>query len=206
MNRHLTSKLLLAPVVWVLGTLAAAKAQNNELALTLGRIEGADRAANGADIGIGAGTAFQANYGRTLARWNPVSLQVEVHFLANPLREVDSFDRSITKDFASLYVTPGVRLKLIPSSRISPWLSLGAGYALYEHSTARLDGAPNPAPRHLHRGALQFGGGIDVGIANWFGLRAELRDFYTGNPSLNRRPEGSGQHNIVVSGGFLFTF
>ena len=193
-------------IAWILSAASAASAQTNQLALTLGRIEGVDRTASGTAVRIGAGTAFQANYGRTLWGRDRVALQVEVHFLANPLRDVDSADRSISKDFATLYVTPAVRLKLIPRGRLSPWFSFGAGYALYEHSTTTLDGAPNPAPRHLHRGAIQFGGGIDVAVWKWIGVRGELRDFYTGNPALNRRLDGAGQHNVVAGGGLFFTF
>jgi hypothetical protein len=197
---------LLAPFGCLFLAVSALRAENNELGLTLGRIEGADRSAGGTAIRIGAGTALQANYGRTVWTGDRVALQVEVHFLANPLREVESADRSITRDFATLYVTPGLRVKLLPAKRVSPWFSAGAGYALYEHSTTRLDGTPNAAPRLLHRGTLQFGGGADIRAWKWFGFRAEFRDFYSGNPEFNRRLEGSGQHNIVAGGGLLFTF
>jgi hypothetical protein len=54
---------------------------------------------------------------------------------------------SATQDFASLYVTPGVRLKAFPKSRISPYLAIGSGYADYEQSTAGINGQPNPASR-----------------------------------------------------------
>lgn len=128
-----------------------------------------------------------------------------MHFLANPLREVDSTNQRVTKDFATLFVTPGVRLKLVPAKRTSPWFSIGGGYALYEHSTESLSGQLNPAPRHLHRGALQLGAGVDVKAWRWLGFRGEIRDFYTGNPAFNIRPEG-GQHNLVAGGGFWFTF
>jgi hypothetical protein len=195
-------KTCLAPVMayLVLGG-TAGYAQKNELGLALGRIEGTDRTG----IAIDGGTALQANYARTLWQRDSVAVQLEAHFLANPLREVDSADRTVTRDFATLYLTPGVRLKLRPAARVSPWVSVGGGYALYEQSATRLDGSPNPAPRHLHRGALQFGGGVDVKVWRWFGLRGEFRDFYTGNPALNR-PLNGGQHNLVAGGGLLLFF
>jgi hypothetical protein len=37
-------------------------------------------------------------------------------------------------------------------------------------------------------------------------LRAEVRDFYTGQPRLNIRRSDSGQHNVVVSGGIVLRF
>jgi hypothetical protein len=37
-------------------------------------------------------------------------------------------------------------------------------------------------------------------------LRGEVRDFYTGQPRLNIVRSESGQHNVIVSGGFVLRF
>jgi len=184
--------------------------QKSELGLTLGRIGGPDRSAGSTPIEIGGGTALQADYARTF--WSKpadskpgVALQLEVHLLANPHRDVDSTNRTVTEHFATLYITPGIRVKFAPARRTSTWLSVGGGYALYEHSAKSLNGQPNPAPTHLHRGALQLGSGVDVKVWKWLGFRGELRSFYTGNPAFNIRPDG-GQLNLVPGGGLLFTF
>jgi hypothetical protein len=100
---------------------------------------------------------------------------------------------------ASLYALPGVRVKFRPAAAWSPFLAAGAGYALYEQSTRRIDGQPNPAPRFIHRGALDFGGGLDFKVWRFAGGRIEVRDFYSGNPGFNA-PVNGGQHSLVNFG------
>ena len=87
---------------------------------------------------------------------------------------------------------------------MSPYIAAGGGYALYENSTTRLDGRPNEAPRTNSTGAFQFGGGVDVRLWRWLGLRFEARDFITGRPAYNVAVPGR-QHNIVIGGGFVIS-
>ena len=112
----------------------------------------------------------------------------------------------LPRDFASLYLRPGIRVELNPKGRIQPSATLGAGYALYEQNTTPLSGVLNSAPRHLSRGAFQCGGGLDTPIFKWVSLRGEIRDFYTGLPALNVNTIRGGTHNVIVSGGFVLKF
>jgi len=180
-----------------------AAAQTHEIGLTLGRVSGVSRSS---DVSLDSGIALQANYGYRFLKRRHVAVSAEVHFLANGQREIRSRDTSATRDIATLYLTPGVRFKFGPIRSFSPYLSVGGGYALYEQSLFRIDGAPNPAPRFTHRGALMFGGGGDFPLWRWLGGRLEVRDFYSGNPSLNTPLNGSGQHNVVFSGGLVIRF
>ena len=172
-------------------------AQKHELGFTLGRLRGTDRG--------GGDTALQANYGYRLWSNAALALSGEIQMLASPLREVTGPANS-TRDYSSLYVTPGIRVKLNPDGRVQPYGAIGGGYALYEQSTTTLAGAPNSAPRHIGRGALMYGAGADVPVLRWLAIRGEVRDFYTGNPAYNRPVVGSGQHNLVAGGGFVLRF
>lgn len=147
--------------------------------------------------------ALQANYGYRFLGGGLAALYGEIHFLANPQRLVESGGPTATRDVASLYVTPGIRVKFVPRSPIAPYFAVGGGYALYEQSLLRGDGRPNDAPRTINRGAFDFGGGVDVKFWRWLGLRAEIRDFYTGVPAYNLRGITGGQHNVVAGGGFV---
>ena len=129
-----------------------------------------------------------------------------MHFLANGLREISSRNLAATRDVATIFVTPGVRFRFAPIGRFSPYATVGAGYALYEQSFFRIDGASNEAARFTHRGAFMFGGGVDVPVWRRIAIRFEGRDFYTGNPSFNTPVSGSGQHNLVVGGGFVVSW
>src|SRR5207249_2817550 len=106
-------------------------------------------------------------------------------------------------DVATVYVTPGVRVKFASDSAVSPYLAVGGGWAWYEQSLFRVDGGSNQAPRERYRGALDFGGGVDVKFWRWVGLRGEIRDFYTGSPAYNLPTFTGGQHNVVAGGGFV---
>jgi hypothetical protein len=179
-------------------------AQNHELGLTLGHLVGTDRGVRGESLDLGGGTALQANYGYRLFLTRHFSYTGEVHFLANGQRPVESTNPAATRDLATIFVTPGLRVKFHPASRrFSPYVVGGGGYALFEQSYYRVDGARAVVPRFTHRGALMFGGGADIPVKRWIGIRLEARDFYTGNPALNSALASSGQHNVVLGGGFV---
>jgi len=178
-------------------------AQKHEIGLTSGGLFPQARGAASNAIRLGAGTALQANYGYRLFEGQAAVLYGEVHFLANPQRVVGSINPAATRDVATLYVTPGVRLRFARGAAVSPYVALGGGLAWYEQSFFRIDGGPNRAPRELHHGALDFGAGADLRFWRWIGLRGEIRDFYSGTPAYNLSGLGGGQHNVVAGGGFV---
>ena len=91
----------------------------NELAFGLGGIPALSRS-DSTRVEAGSGVAFQVNYGRRLVGSRNVALYGEVNFVASPLRDVTTSVSSATLDFASLYITPGVRVKFLPA-RTGPW-------------------------------------------------------------------------------------
>jgi opacity protein-like surface antigen len=177
-------------------------AHKNELDFGLGGIPALSRS-NTPNLDAGSGVAFQVNYGRLLLSGHNLALYGEVNFLASPLRDVSSSVPTATHDFASLYLTPGIRVKFRPVSRISPYAVVGGGYADYEQSTTRIDGQPNPVSRQLARGVFDFGAGVDVRVWRFITLRGEARDFYTGSPAYKVAEISGGQHNVVATGGFV---
>ncbi len=190
----------------LLSAAAVAAAQNHEIAFTFGRLSGPTRSSASGPIALSGGTALQANYAYRVLLRRHFSLSPEVHFLANGQREIGARDSAVTRDVATLYVTPGLRVKFAPSARVTPWAVAGGGYALYEQSLLTLGGAPNPASRFTHRGALMFGAGVDAPLWRWIGLRFEVRDFYSGNPAFNATGLSGGQHNVVAGGGIVLRF
>lgn len=190
----------------LVGLAVSATAQTHEIGLTLGRISGPTRSSPAGELSLDSGIALQANYGYRFLVRKSFALSAEVHFLANGQREIRSQNLSATRDVATAYLTPGLRVKFAPGSRLSPYVTAGGGYALYEQSHFRIDEAPNAAPRFIHRGALMFGGGVDMPVWRWLGFRLEARDFYTGNPSFNTAVSSSCQHNVVFGGGFVLSF
>jgi hypothetical protein len=197
---------LILGFAFAFGSAPGALAQQHEIGLTLGYLAGPTRSSSLGALELGGGPAFQANYGYRLIGGSRTALYGEVHFLANPLREIESINPSATRDVSTLYVTPGIRFKFLPEASVSPYAVVGGGYGLYEQSLKQIDGEPNPAPRFTHRGVINFGGGVDFKVWRFMGGRWEIRDFYSGNPSFNAPVSSSGQHNIVVGGGFTLKF
>lgn len=190
---------------------AQAFGQRHELGLLLGGAKPASRTLQltpPAKADFSGGLTLYANYGYRLAGngETPVALYFEVPFTATPQHQISSVSRVVTRDVATLYLTPGFRLKFGPGRRIQPYVAGGAGYGLFEHSTERLDGAASQAPRRVGRGAFNFGGGVDVPVWRWVALRGEFRDFVSGSPNFNAPVRGSLQHNAMFAGGFSLKF
>ncbi len=169
--------------VWTLLFLSTtAWAQKQELAFTLGRTT--NDLGTALSVRTSSGKALQINYGYRVWGNDEVAVSGEFHFLANPLRNVIG-SSTLTRDFASLYLTPRSPRQAKPEWADTTFRNHGGGYALYEQSTETIGGGPNPAPRHINRGAIAYGGGLDVKIVRWLAVRGDIRDFYTGRPALN---------------------
>jgi len=163
----------------------------------------------GTRLEIGTGTTFQLTYARRLVTAPHLVLYFEVPALAIPLQDITAAVGAVPRNYDSFFVTPGLRVKLAPMAGVSPWFSVGGGYALFDESANRIDGTHNTT-RGTNGGAVQFGGGVDfrtpIKLLFPIGLRAEVRDLYTTKPDYNVNTGGGFQHNIALSGGILLHF
>jgi hypothetical protein len=116
MKKNLALLLLFAAVC----TAQESVDHKNELAFGLGGIPALSQS-DSPSLGAGSGIAYEVNYGRRLLKGHLVALFGEINFVASPSRDVSGAVGTATHDFASLYVTPGIRVKFRPSSRISPY-------------------------------------------------------------------------------------
>src|SRR5258708_15643859 len=83
---------------------------------------------------------------------------------------------TVPQSYASLYLTPGLRLKFFPSSRFSPWAAIGGGYALYQQS-AKFSNGQNDTNKFLNRGVFDYGGGVDFRLFLFIRFLGEGRGF-----------------------------
>ena len=203
-----TSLILWAGLLLLVTTIIAgpARGQNQDLTFSLGGIPGQTRTFQGSGTAqISADRSFGINYGHRFLDAKIAALYGEIEFVAIPNRSVTSATAIVPQSYASLYLAPGLRLKFFPSSRLSPWGAVGGGYALYEQS-AKLSNGQNDTDKFLNRGVFDYGGGLDFRLFRFIGLRAEVRDFLSGNPDLNAKLNSSAQHNVVASGGLILRF
>jgi hypothetical protein len=206
MRQKIISPFAVVAFVALLGLNARAQSKN-EVGLLLG---GSIVPTSVANLNIRSGLAYQATYAHRFTSRGGIGLGLEVPFVALPSQDVQSASPSSPRNYASLFVTPGLRLTLAPSARVSPWASVGGGYARFAESTTLATGAANSFKAGTNKGALQYGGGADfktpLKILVPLALRVEVRDFYTGQPRLNVARTTIGQHNVIVSGGLVVRF
>jgi hypothetical protein len=82
-------------------------------------------------------------------------------------------------------LTPGIRVRLAPARRLSPWLSFGAGLAVigrtgHDFAGAQRAASQNGSSRTL---ALAPAAGVDIQMAKRWFFRGELRNYLYQTPS-----------------------
>jgi hypothetical protein len=147
---------------------------------------------------------FEGALGVRVLNAHAVSLHIELPIAATPSAKLTEPITSTTLDHIStLFITPALRMKFAPGAPVSPWVSVGGGWARYSLKDASLT---------QNKAALQYGGGLDfkTGISA-LGFRAEVRDFVTGDPDFNlgslfSTKSGLHHHNILAGGGIVLRF
>jgi opacity protein-like surface antigen len=189
------------------GLVLTAGAARGDDRIDVGLLLGSTRATDeGAALQFGRALTYQATVAWRVWRNDRAAVSFEVPFLASPAFDVETAVGSLPKEYASLYLTPGVRVAVPVRRPISAFAAVGAGYARYSESRLRRDGGPNPSQQDTNTAALGFGGGIDVKAWPWLGFRGEIRDVYTGARRFSIPTPSPSVHNVVVSGGLVLRF
>lgn len=202
---------LLMTVLFFLATVSLSWAQDtrNEVGLLLGALSTGSRDIQLPTLSranIDAGLTYQANYARRLVQAKLASLHVEVLFAATPLQKVRSSNTLLPRDYASLFLTPGLKVKFLPGGRFSPYVAAGGGYARFRESDFRTNNQANSGRIGTNTGVFNYGGGVDIRVFRYLSLRGEVRDFVTGNPNFNAPFLTNRQHNVLTSGGIVLHF
>ncbi|HET9281100.1 MAG TPA: hypothetical protein VFR24_03955 [Candidatus Angelobacter sp.] len=150
---------------------------------------------------------LEGAFGLRLVNAHAASLSLDVPIASIPSQTVTSASTAGTlttpSDLSSLFITPGVRLKLLPSFSISPWVAVGGGWARYAQGSFI-----------TNKPAIEYGGGLDfkTGLP-LLGFRAEVRDFITEDflngsfgSVFDTNSGGLHHHNVLVGGGVVFRF
>ena len=133
------------------------------------------------------------------------SLHLEVPIAGIPSTplKLSTTPATVVDHINTVFVTPSLRLKVLPGSPISPWASFGGGWARYG-----LDSGTR-----TNKGAVQYGGGLDFKVLPFVGFRAEVRDYVTGDPNFGlgsvlagNTKGGLHHHNVLAGGGILLRF
>lgn len=213
----MSAKRLLVALIAALITLtAAAVAQNekNEIGGSIGRTFISDQGIQGANffdpiIHSGKGLSFTVEYARRLYVTPVFAVSGEVVFMGNPDVDLNAGEYGhsvVPSGYRELFVTPGARLNLFPTTAVSPWVSFGAGFGHISEGNQLIYGGVNPG-NSTTSAVVQGGFGLDVKVWRKLSARAQVRDFWSGEPDFPLAPTGkTRQHNFFVGGGAFWRF
>jgi hypothetical protein len=185
---------------------ATAVAQSNQVAGIVGRTFISDQSVSGSTskVHFGDGLTYEANFSHRLMNLGFASVSVEVPFVVTPTEKLQFNVNVVPKSYRSYFVTPAARLNLFPSTAFSPWFSIGGGFGHFSPSSDLEFGGANPS-KSSTTGVFEIGGGLDVRVFGPFKIRGEIRDFHSGEPSINLN-SNSRYSNIFAGGGVVFSF
>jgi len=203
----------LLSVVMMLVASAMAQDEKNELGGILGRTfisnQGIKNASMPSVIAFGKGLTFDVDYARRFLVTPLYALSGEVVFAYNPDEDLNagSFGNAIVPpDMKELFITPAARVNLFPTTAVSPWVSVGAGFGHFSQGSSLIYGGSNPG-KSTTNGVLELGLGLDVKLSKRVYIRGQVRDFWSGEPDFPLADTGkSRQHNFFVGGGAYWRF
>jgi hypothetical protein len=208
---------VLAVTMSILGALASAQdAKNdekNEVNGMIGRIFISDQGIQGTNapainpfVRSGNGLTFEVNYARHLIETPIFGISGEVPAAFNLDEKLNSGGNVVPSKYSQILVAPSVRVNFFPETAVSPWVSIGGGFAHFSEGNSLIYSGPNPGTSSTS-GVLQGGFGLDVKVWRRFSIRGEVRDFWSGEPNFPLADTGkSRQHNYFVGGGVVWHF
>jgi hypothetical protein len=201
-------------VVTTLAASAVAQDEKNEIGGTLGRTFISNQGIkSGIDpntiIASGKGLSFDIEYARRFIVTPVFAVSGEAVVMVNKDEDINggAYGAAVVPpQYSQLFVTPGARLNLFPTTAVSPWISLGAGFAHFGENSTLIYGGTNPG-KSTTSIVIQGGIGLDVKMWRKLSIRGEARDFWSGEPDFPLAPTGkSRQHNYFVAGGVFWRF
>lgn len=99
--------------------------------------------------------------------------------------------------YSGFFLTPGLKLKVLPQLPISPYGFVGVGLAHF-HDTDTSQGS--------FENVIDYGAGVDWKLAPFISIRGELRDYNSGVPRLQFPNPGSRQQNVMATVGLALHF
>lgn len=141
--------------------------------------------------------SFEATFAQRIFSTRRLQLSLEVPFVVRPSTTVTS--DIFVKNYRALFFTPSARLTFLVDRRIYPWISVGAGLAHFvPGSINQAIGPASPASSTTSKAAFQSGAGVDFWPFRHLGFRTNIRNFYSGAPTLG--VPGINLRNTLTAG------
>src|SRR5215475_14460716 len=78
-------------------------------------------------LDIGTTPFFEGNYAARVVQVPAAAVHLEFPIVGSTSADLTTANLTAVKSYSSLFFTPSLRLKFIPKSPISPWISAGGG-------------------------------------------------------------------------------
>jgi len=144
-------------------------------------------------IHSGKGLTFQGEYARRFWVTPIYSVSAEALFVYNwdvDLNAGEYGHSVVPSDMKKLFITPGARVNLFPTTAVSPWVSFGAGFGHISQNDQLIYGGTNPG-KSTTSAVIEAGFGLDVKVWRKLSIRGEVRDFWAGQPDFPLAPTGN---------------
>src|ERR1044072_7088566 len=122
----------------ILLSATAAVAQKHEVAFTSGGLKIGERGFDLPRPGrlkFGTGFTYQLNYARLFFDGKIAALYFEFPLAGPPRTKVDATNALSPRSYSSIFFAPGVKLKLLPGAKYSPYALAGVGIARFNESS-----------------------------------------------------------------------
>lgn len=187
----------------------AALAQQHEIAFTSGVLRVGERGFDLPQPGFlkfSTGFTYEFNYAARVLDAKIAALYFEVPFAGTPNTKIKTTNALSPSSYSSIFFTPGIKVKLLPHGKYSPFAVMGVGLAHFKEGDTTIGNTPNVNRNSKTDSVFDFGFGMDVRVFSILSIRGEVRDFYSDLPPLNVRALSDRQHNALISAGVVLRF
>jgi opacity protein-like surface antigen len=177
-------------------TAGGAWAQNSDLGILLGASLTHTRV-SGRNVSTNVSGGLQINYAIQLKETVAGRLYLELPLIVTGGVRSNVASGLVTSSVGStIFLTPGVRWKFTPVSRVSFYAAAGGGIGSFSGHYAAVGGGNVIAETGWKTtGAFGVGGGIDLRVTRLVSFRGEYRDAMT-----RRSLDGAVHHSLVMIG------
>jgi opacity protein-like surface antigen len=184
-------------------------AQKHEAAFTGGGLKIGERGFDLPQPGFlrfSTGFTYELGYAQRLIDARIAALYFEVPLAGTPRTTIKTTNAVSPGSYSSIFFTPGLKIKLLPGGKYSPFATIGVGLAHFREGDTTISDQPNLNRNSENDSVFAFGFGLDVKVLSRLSIRGQVRDFYSELPPLNVAALSDRQHNALISAGIVLRF
>jgi hypothetical protein len=186
---------------------STAYGQKQELGVLIGGVATGNRTVpDSGSVDISTSFAIEGVFDERLLNAHLAALYFEIPVIVTPSTSLSSSNALSPRSYSSVFLTPGLKLKILPVAGFAPYVVLGGGLAHFGSSSTTQNGSTNTGSTGSTSAAYDIGGGVDFRLVPFVGLRAEVRDIVSGNPNFNVPVSGGRQSNVLFAVGVVLRF